>query len=174
MGARISDSQNALLLLKYWQNKHNTNEMDYFAASTWADRQNLYKKPPISRQKRCEDEMRRAVTRARHVDPQGRKNVKTYGSLPLFDEAGNKTYTQIDMRQADAAQAKAILDDEFRGMENDARSHDVQRQSYNDNNLFGASIERYDYNLNEIVDSADVDATYDDSYDEDDFNEDGE
>lgn len=170
MGVKVSDSQNALLLLKYWQNKHKTNEMDYFAASTWADEQNLYNKPPISRQKRCEDEMRRAVRRATHVDPQGRKNVKTYGSMPLFDEAGNKTYTQIDIRTAEPQDVKAVLDDEFSGMGNDARSHYTQWESYNDNNLFGATLERYDYNLNSFIENAD--SGYDDSYNEDDFNDD--
>lgn len=64
------------------------------------------------------------------------------------------------------------IDDDFKGMENDARSHDVQRQSFNDNNHFGATIGRYDYNLNGVVDSADMGDAYDDSYDEDDFNED--
>lgn len=166
----MSDSQNALLILKLWQNKHNTNEMNYAAAAEWAVENNYYPKPPISREQRCEEEMRRAVRRATHTDPQGRKGVKTYGSLPLFDIEGNKTYRQIDMRTARPEDAKAVLDDEFLGMENDARSHDIQRASYNDNNHFGATIEPYDYNLNGIVGNTDVE--YDDSYDEDDFNED--
>jgi hypothetical protein len=171
MGVRLSDSQTALLLLKLWQNKHNTNEIDYVAASTWADQQNLYHKPPISRQKRCEDEMRRAVKRATHTDPQGRKNVRTYGSLPLFDDDGNKTYIQIDMRTAEPSDAKQVLDDDYSGMKNDVRSHNIQRESYNDNNLFGATIEPYDYDFNGIVESMNMDGRYDDSFDENDFND---
>lgn len=169
MGIKISDSQSALLLLKLWQNKHNSNEMDYAAASKWADETNLYKKPPISRQERCEAEMRRAVRRATHVDAQGRKNVKTYGSLPLFDKDGNKTYVQIDMRSSEPEKVKSVLDEEFGGMGNDARSHYTQWESYNDNNLFGATLEPYDYNLNTFIEIGD--SGYDDSYNEDDFNE---
>ncbi len=172
MGKKMSDSQNALLLLKYWQNKNQTEEMDYAAASKWADDEGFYTKPPISRQERCEAEMRRAVKRATHTDPQGRKNVKTYGSLPLFDDLGNKSYIQIDMRTAKPEDAKSILDDDFSGMANDARSHHIQRESYNDNNLFGATLDQYDYNLNRFVENAD--AEYDDSFNEEDFNEEDE
>lgn len=172
MGVKVSDSQTALLLLKLWQNKHNTNEINYFAASSWADEQNLYQKPPISRQKRCEDEMRRAVKRATHTDPQGRKNVKTYGSLPLFDDEGNKTYIQIDMRTAEPEDVKQVLDDEFSGIKNDVRSHNNQRESYNDNNLFAATIAPYDYNLNGVIEEGNGDNGYDDSFDENDFSED--
>lgn len=169
MGRRISDAQHALLTLKLWQNKHNTNEMDYASACKWGIENNFYNKPPISPQERFEAEMRRAVKRATHTDPQGRKHVRTYGSLPLFDDEGNKTYIQIDMRTAEPKDAKAVLDDDYIGIKNDVRSHDVQRLSYNDNNLFGAEIEQYDYNLNGIVGT---DEGYDDSYDESDFDED--
>jgi len=170
MGKKMSDAQNVLLTLKMWQNKHNTNEMNYAAASKWAVENNYYPKPPISREERCEADMRRAVKRATHTDPQGRKNVKTYGSLPLFDEEGNKTYIQIDMRTAIPEDAKAILDDDLSGMGNDAKSHFTQWESYNDNNLFGATLEPYDYNLNRFIENAD--SGYDDSYNEDDFDDD--
>jgi hypothetical protein len=169
MGKKMSDSQNALLLLKYWQNKNKTEEMNYAAASKWADDEGLYTKPPISRQERCEAEMRRAVRRATHINPQG-TSVKTYGSLPLFDDLGNRSYIQIDMRTAKPEDAKAVLDDDFYGMANDVRSHYTQWESYNDNNLFSAFIEPYEYNFNNVV--SNTDAVYDDSFNEDDFNED--
>src|SRR5690242_4427222 len=118
MGVKMSDSANALLLLKLWQNKHNTTEIDFVAASTWADKNNLYPKPPISRQKRCEDEMRRAVKRAEHFDKQGRR-VRTYGALPLFDG----TFTYLEMDKARPKQAKEILDYDFSVLANHAKSH---------------------------------------------------
>jgi hypothetical protein len=170
MGAKVSASQNALLTLKLWQNKHHTEEMDYAAASKWAVANDLYPKPPITREERLEEEMRRAVKRATHTDPQGRTNIKTYWSVPLFDAEGNKSYKQVDGRQATPEDAVAALDDEFAGIRNDVRSHDNQRASYSDNNLFGATLERYDYNFNNVVENAGVE--YDDSYNEDDFNED--
>ena len=139
------------------------------AASAWGVKNNLYPKDAISKEERCAEEMRRAVRRATHIDPQGRRNIKTYGALPLFDGDGNKSYMLIDMRRATLEDAKAVLDDDFAGVNNDVRSHDNQRSSYNDNNLFNAFIEPYDYNLNHVV--GQTVAEYDDSYNDDDFNE---
>jgi hypothetical protein len=168
MGKRMSDSQHALLTLKLWQNKFNTNEIDYDAATKWGIEQKHYNKPPISQQERFIAEMRRAVKRDTYTDPQGRTN-KTYGSLPLFDELGNKSYKQIDMRIAEPNDAKAVLDDEFKGIENDVKSHSTRLSSYNDNNLFGATLGDYDYDLNYVAQSITANGAYDDSFDEDDF-----
>lgn len=171
MGKRVTDTRHALLTLKLWQNKFNTNEIDYDAATKWGIEQELYHKPPISQQERFIAEMRRAVKRDTYIDPQGR-TTKTYGSLPLFDELGNKSYKQIDMRIAKPDNAKAVLDDEYKGMENDVKSHATRKSSYNDNNLFGATLEDYDYNFNAVAQSITANVEYDDSYDESDFDED--
>jgi hypothetical protein len=156
------------MILKLWQNKFNTNEIDYFASTKWGIEQGHYKKPPISQQERFIAEMRQAVKRDTYTDPQGRSN-KTYGSLPLFDELGNKSYKQIDMRIAEPKDAKAVLDDEFKGMENDVKSHSTRKASYDDNNLFGAKLDDYDYDFNSIAQSI-TNSAYDDSFDEEDFN----
>lgn len=162
MGKKMSDSANALLLLKLWQNKHNTTEIDFTAASIWADANNLYPKPPISRQKRCEDEMRRAVKRVEHLDKQGR-SVRTYGALPLFDG----TFSYIEMDRAKPKDAIKILDFDFKGLENHAKKHSMRLASYNDNGLFGAQLPPYDYDLNGVVQDATMSGEYDDSYDGD-------
>lgn len=168
----------SILILKLWQSKFQTEENDVVAASIWGtqpEQDGLYPKSPITRQKRLEDEMRKALKRSRHTDPQGRTKVKTYGSLPLFDpETGKESFTYIDMRRANESQGKKILDHEHAGIANDVKSHSISRQSFNDNNLFGAELPLYDYNFNAIAEDAALTGEYDDSFDRDGFDPDNE
>lgn len=169
MAARVTKTMTDIL--KLWQNKHHTNEMDFKAASIWAVSQGLYDKPPISKEQRCENDLRRAVKRATWINPQGNK-VRIYGAVQLKYKGELLPFEFVDMRVAKPEIAKDVFDQDLDRIKNDVKRHSVEKQSYDDNNPYHATLPLYDYDLNPVADEARMTGEYDDSFDEDDFNDD--
>jgi hypothetical protein len=61
----------------------------------------------------------------------------------------------------------------WEGIANDVKRHSIEKQSYDLNNAYGASLPMFDYNFNQVAEEARLSGEYDDSYtDEEDENDD--
>ncbi len=165
-----SKTQEMSELMYAWQQENNTDVINYKEASRWATENKLFQAEPISPQKQCENEMRNAIKRATWVNPQGRR-VRIYGVPRLKVEGEQLTLFPVDMRITNPAMAKAVFDSNFDGIGNDVKRHSIEKQSFDDNNKFGATLPTYNYDFNHFAEDARLNGEYDDSYDEDDFNE---
>ncbi len=170
---RVSQGKKLGDVIRVWQNQHHTEEIDYKAITKWAISQGYYDKEPITREQQCEADLRRAVKNATWIDPQGRK-VRIYGIPRIVFEDEVLTLSPVDMRITKPEMAKNVQDANFEGIGNDVRRHSIETESYNDNNPYSAQLPLYDYDFNAIAEEARMTGEYNDNYDEDDFNEDGE
>lgn len=159
-------------IIEYWQNKNHTHEVDYKALTKFVQDNQLLPVRAITEEEQIEALLRRAVKTLTWKNPKGHK-VKVYGTPRLFIDGELITLPPVDMRYAKPDIAKTVLDADYEGMANDVKKHAISHESYNDNNLFNATIPDYDYNFNDLAQEARESGTYDDSFDESEL-EDGE
>jgi len=171
---KVSKSKRATEILKLYQNKFNTTEVPYEEIVKFAKDNNLLEEvEPITPERQLEADLHQVVKRATWKNPQGNK-VRIYGIPRLVFENEVLTLTPVDMRTTEPENAKMVQDANFVGIRNDVKRHSIETQSYNDNNYFDALLPFYDYNFNPVADEVRMSGEYDDSYDEEDFNEDDE
>jgi hypothetical protein len=166
-------SRTSIKLIQLYQNLHNTNEIDYKAISDWAVEEGYYKKKPISAEEQCEADLRRAVKHASYTDPQGHK-VRIFGIPRIEFEGEMLTLSPVDMRVAKPEIAQNVFDSNYKGIANDVKRHSIEKQSYDDNNPYGAILPMFDYDFNQVAADAVMTGQYDDNFDEDEFDENDE
>lgn len=157
-------------LLEKWKVETGAPMINFAAFSQWAVDRKYYVRRPISVEKQCENEARRAVRQAHHVNPQGIR-VRTYRTFPYAYEGEQLTLEYVDIRTAAPDIAQLAFDYDFGRIENDVKRHSIEKQSYDDNNLFAAMLDSYNYNFNDVAADARMSGEYDDSYDESDGDE---
>lgn len=162
-------TQTSFKLIQLWQNLHNTNEIDYKAISDWAVEKGYYKKKPITAEEQCEADLRKAVKHATYKDPQERK-VRIFGIPRIEFEGEMLTLSPVDMRVAKPDIAKNVFESNYKGIANDVKRHSIEKQSYDNNNPYGATLPMFDYNFNQVAAEAVMTGQYDDSYNEEEFN----
>jgi hypothetical protein len=174
--AVVSQVKKSTDLIRLWQNLNNTEEIDYTAIKKWAD------KTPPTLEEMCEADLRRAVKKATWINPRGEK-VRIYGIPRIIFEDEVLTLAPVDMRYAKPEMAKNVQDANYKGIGNDVKRHSIETRSYNENNPYGTDLlPFYDYDFNPSAQEAlttgqyGVSTTelYDDSFDEDKFNEEQE
>lgn len=155
----------AAKVIEYWQNKNHTHEVDYKAITEFAIDNELLPVRTITKEEQIEGLLRRAVKTLTWKNPKGHK-VKIYGTPRWLIDGELVTLPPVDMRYAKPDIAKTVLDADYEGMANDVKKHAISHESYNDNNLFNATIPEYDYNFNHLAQEARESGVYDDSFDE--------
>lgn len=165
-GRVIASNKQMLVLLEQWKEETGAVLIDFSAFSKWAVANNYYIRRPISVEKQCENEARRAIRQAHHTNPQGTR-VRTYRTFPYAYEGEQLTLEYVDIREAAPDIAQLAFDYDYGRIENDVKRHSIEKQSYDDNNLFAAMLDSYDYNFNDVATDARMSGEYDDSYDDD-------
>lgn len=170
---KASKTKTGTDLIKLFQNKHDTNDIDYKAISKWAIENEFFEAKPITPEEQCEQLLRKTVKNAKRIDPKGR-SVRIFGIPRVFFEGEMLTLSPVDMYVAKPDIAKTVFDANFDGMGNDTKRHSIEVDSYNDNNPYNEKLPLYNYDFNHLAEEARSDGQYDDSFDEDDFNDDEE
>ncbi len=164
-GVAIATNNQMLTLMERWKDATGSRQLDFEAFSVWAVSNKLYDRRPISAEKQCENEARRAVRQAHHLNPQGVK-VRTYRTFPLTYKGEQLLMEYVDVREAAPDIAQKAFDYDYTRIENDVKRHSIEKLSYDDNNMFGAILESYSYDFNEVAEGARMTGEYDDSYDD--------
>lgn len=159
-------TQSMVDILQLWQKEFGTEVIDFKAAARWATENNLYQKEPISPEKQCETDMRRAVKRATYLNARNEK-IRIYGATRLTYEGEQLPLFYVDMRIAKPDVAKDVFDHNFQRIANDVRRHSIEKRSYDDFNPYEAMLPFYDYDFNAQAEAGRLTGQYDDSYDED-------
>ena len=161
--AKATNNQ-TLKRLEQWKAETNAEVIDFEAFSIWAVKNNYYIRKPITPEKQCELELRRAVRQAHHINPQGVR-VRTYRTFPYAYKGEQLLFEYLNVRVAAPDLTQNAFDHDYKRMENDIRRHSIEKQSYDDNNLYGATLKPYDYDFNAVAEDARMSGEYDDSYD---------
>lgn len=159
-----------LNIIEDYAREHGVEEVDLDAVSEWAISKGRYQRPTITMQKQCRKEMADAMRKAKYVDPQGRADVRTKHAVKIKIKGEQKPLiVWVDIRTAKPNTMRESLRQGRKSMGKGAIKHNTYLESYNDNNIFGANIPPFDYNLN--VDVAEGNLSdeyneYDDEYNE--------
>lgn len=165
-----TQTRTSIKIMQLWQNLNNTDDIDYKAISAWAVEQGYYKKKPITAEEQCEADLRKAIKHATYKDPQGHK-VRIFGIPRVEFEGEILTLSPQDMRYAKPEIAQNVFELNYKGIANDVKRHSIEKQSYDDNNPYGATLPLFDYDFNQVAANAVMTGQYDDTYDEEDLKE---
>lgn len=158
-----------LNIIEDYAREHGVDEVDLDGVSEWAIETGRYQRPTISMQKQCRKEMADAMRKAKYTDAQGRIDVRTKHAVRIKIKGEQKSLVVwVDIRTAKPNSMRESLRQGRKAMANDAIKHNTYLESYNDNNLFGAKLPTFDYNLNMDLAEGKLSDEYDDEYNEDD------
>lgn len=157
---------NMVDIAEEWKREHHVEEIDIDRASDWAVETGRYHRDPISPRKQCRQDMLRALQRNKYVDPQGR-SVRTHHNVKLTWE-GEQLSLFVDARIAKPTVMQEVFQQNYDRIVNDVKRHSIEKQSYDDNNPYGAQLLPFDYDLSDFADEARMTGEYDDSYDDED------
>lgn len=152
-------------IMEEWASAHGTDTIDVDQAAEWAVRTGRYQREPISAEKQCKQDMRRALQQDNYLDPQGNK-VRTKHAVKNYK--GQQTSLWVDVRIGKPAIVKEAFEQSWQGIANDVKRHSIEKQSYDLNNAYGATLPLFDYNFNQQAEDARMSGEYDDSYNDDD------
>lgn len=138
-------------LLNDYIAKHGEGPVDLVDVFRWARRNKLWEPPPMSEVKLFKLEMARAAREEYYLDPQGRKVRKKHAIVFREDERQRSLWDDIETAKPDHMQLS--LQQRRRGAFGEVVQTNTDRESYNDNNKYGASIEmsfNFDEDLAEL------------------------
>jgi hypothetical protein len=155
-------------LTQEWAIETGAEVIDVDAASDWALAKKKYQRVPISAKQQCMADMRRALQQSRYTDPQGIK-VRSMHAVRNYkgEQLEFPSTIWIDVRTAKPELMQEALQQEFDGMANDVKRHAIEKQSYDLNNPYGATLLPFDYDFTPQAEDAKMSGVYDDRYDED-------
>lgn len=158
-----SFNQQMFSIMEDWAAQHGTDIIDVDRAADWALATNRYQRLPMSIKQQCMVDMRRALQQATYTDPQGNK-VRSKHAVKGW--LGQQLTFWIDPRTAKPDVMMEAFKQTYNGIGNDVKRHAIEKQSYDLNNLYGATLPLFDYDFNALADVARASGEYDDSYDE--------
>ena len=156
-------------IMKKWAQDNGTDMMDVPLASAWAVKSGLYTKAPISAEKQCAQDMRRALQRDTYTDPQGNE-IHTMHAVKGYK--GEQTTLFVDIRTAKPEIMEDVFNQNYERIANDVKRHAIEKQSYDFNNPYQTTLPLFDYNFNGHADEARISGEYDDSYNDEEGEED--
>lgn len=126
---------------------HGVTALDLDDIAEWAIRTGRYHPVPVSMKARCKRALARGLRAAHFTDPQNR-DVRKWHAYAVEQADGQLRWEWIDLPTAEPGQMRLSLGYGRRQILGHCRQHQRIVDSYNDNNLFGADLQAYDYNFN--------------------------
>jgi hypothetical protein len=139
-----------LIYLEDYIREHgDPDEIDPDDAAQWIVSHDLYKRPMPTPQQIVRRALSRAMRAHYYTDPQNR-DVRVRHRVRLPD--GRDLW--YDIRTAKPEPMKASFQLRRNGLLDDAKQHDLDFTSYNDNNPHGAKLKPIDYDLNPDIEES--------------------
>ena len=149
-----------------WAEQEGVEEIDVDQASDDAIANNLIPRLPLTLKQQTMRDMRRALQSKTYIDQQGNK-VRARHALrnTQMEMFGDDTpaIVYVDPRTAKPDQMETVLDQIWEGIKNDVKRHAIEKQSYDLNNVYSATLREYDYDFTAIAEDARMTGEYDDN-----------
>jgi hypothetical protein len=144
-----------------YMKEHGVTEYDTDEVAQWMVDTGLYREAPRSIVKRCKQELTKYL-RAEHItDPQGR-DVRANLGARCRNKQGDFSSIWGPLYQLQPEHARRALQQWLRGTRGEVLLHDRTTRSYNDNNVWGAQLTLFDYDMNKDIEEAKLPESYPD------------
>ena len=140
----IEDNQQTI---NDWMIATGAEEIDMNKVAEWAIANNRWHPKPYDPVKVCAKEMSRAAREEMYFDPQGRE-VRKKHCYVITEPDGQRRWRWVDIVTAKPNPMRISLQSRRRSALGDILQLDTDRNSYNDNNKYGAQLEM-SYNFDE-------------------------
>jgi hypothetical protein len=140
----------------------------------WGIRTGRYNRPPLDPVVQLRRDLSRHLRNEYVTDPQGREVRKNHPvMIPVQTQNGEKLRPLYkELFHAPAEHMAASFKLRRRGVERDVMQMDLDFRSYNDNNVYGTTLDPMDYDFNKDVVELNMPTTYPDGMDDDDDDDD--
>ena len=153
-------------IMDEWAAQNGTSVIDVDAASDYALQSNQYNRLPLTRKQQCMRDMRSALQAAIYIDAQGHKVRAKHAVRQYVDQQIDLPITvYVDPRTAKPDLMTEAFNQSWEGIKNDVRRHSIEKESYDLNNPYEATLPLFDYDFNQVAKDAKMTGEYDDSYD---------
>jgi hypothetical protein len=146
---------------KEYMKLHGVTEFDPDEVAQWMVDTGLYEEAPRSMVRRCKHELVKYLRAQRVMDPQGR-DVRGMLGARYKNEQGEFWSTWSPTYESKPEHARLALQQWKRGVRGEVLLHDRTTRSYNDNNVWGAQLPLFDYNMNKDIEEANLPEHYPD------------
>lgn len=146
---------------KDYMKLHEVTEFDPEEVARWMIDTGRYVEAPGSKVKRCKKELTKMLRAERLTDPQGR-DVRAMLGARYKNEQGEFWSKWAPLYESRPEHARLSLQQWRRSFRGEVILHERTTQSYNDNNVWGAQLPLFDYNMNKDIDEAKMPEHYPD------------
>ena len=126
---------------------HDVDEIDPAEVAKWATSTGRYTPREFDPEKECKKDLTRALGAEHQIDPQGRE-VRSHVPIPIKSIDGQTHWDWVKIFKCSPDKFKLSQSVRRKGILADCRQHQVDSESYNDNNEHGAQVDLFDYNFN--------------------------
>ncbi len=152
-------------MMEDWATLHGADSIDPDECADWMVDTGLYHREPISAKQQCKKDIRKILQQDTYMDPQGNK-VRTKHAVKNWKGKQGTLYP--DVRTGKPDMLEEAFQQSWTGIANDVKRHAIEKQSYDDNNVYEVKLPLFDYNFNAQADEARLSGEYDDNYNDED------
>lgn len=138
---------------------HGVSEFDPDEVAKWMVDTDQYAERPYSMVRRCKQELTKALKSQRRTDAQGR-DVRAMLAVRRKNAQGELFSTWAPIFESPPTHARLALQQWRRSLRGEALLHNRTALSYNDNNIHGAAIPLFDYDMNKDIAEAEMPKDY--------------
>ena len=151
-----------------WAEQEGASAIDAEAAADYALQTKQYQRQPPTQRELCIRDMRRALQQAKFFDAQGNQ-VRAKHALRTFvgEQLDLPIIVYVDPRTAKPDLMEEAFRQSLEAIKNDVKRHAIEKQSYDLNNIYNATLPLFDYDFNEVAEEARMSGEYDDTYEAD-------
>ena len=142
--------------------------IDPEAAADYALKRRLYDRQPPTQRELCIRDMRRALQAAKFVDAQGNEVRAKHALRIVGEQMELPIIVYVDPRTAKPALMHDAFNQSLDAIKNDVKRHAIEKQSYDLNNIYNATLPLFNYDFTQVAEEAKLSGKYDDSYDPED------
>lgn len=159
MRSKVAYGRQLQRVVHEYMEVNKTSEVDTEKLAEWALRTGRWARKPPTQLQMCKRDFSRAMRSEYFTDPQGRVVRRMHpAKYPREDAA--QLVIWADLFKATPKHMRVSMQQRRRGILADARQHKIDVDSYNDNNVHGAKLPLFDYNLNPDLEELDLPTTY--------------
>jgi hypothetical protein len=173
-GSRRSglSTEEKIRIINDWMVETGADEIDMKKVADWAMDNGRWRTPPYDPRRACARELSEAAREEYYVDPQNR-TVRKKHCYVVVDADGQRHWNWVDIETAKPDPMHKSLQARRKQALGDVVQLDIDRQSYNDNNLFGAELEM-SYNFDEDLAERSLPTSYPEHPGDDDLDDEEE
>ena len=144
---RDTKDRQMVFLVEQYEREHGIDHADPDDVAGWLMETQKYVPDPVDPRRALRRKIAQALRTQRYTDPQGRE-VRVNHPVVETKADGKRHATYHHIRTAQPEAMRISLTQRRDGIRSDCKQHVLDFESYNDNNIYEAELEAYDYNFN--------------------------